>query len=106
MTTSNPRVSADPAPASRARVTVIVSQVQGMACFHFCSISLLQGENANLQWPLDPALSLFENIERIMCLNRVAHNVARVDFLRAQGQARDYEVIYNVPPCQPHTTTL
>lgn len=82
-------------PAPRARVTVILSHVQGKPCFHFCSIPLLQGENCDLQWPFDKSLSLFENIELVMTLNRVAHNVTRVDFLREQGQSSDYLVTYN-----------
>jgi hypothetical protein len=81
----------------RECVTVIVSHVQENPCFHFCSIPLLQGENCNLQWPVNPALSLFENIELVMILNGIANNVTRLDFVQAQGQSRDYQVIYNKP---------
>ena len=81
----------------RECVTVIVCHVLENPCFHFCSIPLLQGENSNLQWPVNPALSLFENIELVMILNGVANNVTRLDFVRAQGQGHDYQVIYNKP---------
>jgi len=95
MMTTNPVLSAGHASTSRESVTVIVSQVQGNPCFHFCRIPLLQGENCDLQWPFNMTLSLFENIEAVMTLNRVAHNVTRVEFLREQGQSRDYLITYN-----------
>jgi hypothetical protein len=32
-----------------------------------------------------------------MILNGIANNVTRLDFVQAQGQSRDYQVIYNKP---------
>lgn len=83
------------ADLSRASVTIIVSVIQGRQAFHFCSIPLLQGVNHDLWWPLPEGEHLHRAVEAVMTLNRVAHNVTRIDFLRENGGSTDYTVIFN-----------
>lgn len=83
------------ADASRASVTIIVSEIQGRQAFHFCSIPLLQGANSDLWWPLPEGEHLHHAVEVVMTVNRIAHNVTRVEYLRENGDSRDYTVIFN-----------
>lgn len=78
-------------------ITAIMND--GNRYLHFCSPKLLQGINYNL-WipiPMDESL-LFEQVERIMSINKICHNVVSVNKIRKNNETSyDYEVVYNLP---------
>ena len=67
---------------------------------HFCCHNLLSGINSNLRFPLiksgEHGNELdFEEVERILEINRVASNIVDITFLRQNAQCREYEIRYN-----------
>lgn len=71
----------------------------GNRYLHFCSPKLLQGINHNLWIPIPHNESLFfEQVARIMMINKVCHNVISIKKIRQNNETSfDYEVIYNLP---------
>ncbi|MGJ0638924.1 hypothetical protein [Xenorhabdus bovienii] len=80
----------------RQRVTVIVCELNAGLGFHFCNHYLLSGNNHDLWWPLSEKEKLFTEIEKVMVMNHVAHNVTFINKLRHSNKAIDYEVVYNM----------
>ncbi|MDE9429835.1 hypothetical protein [Xenorhabdus bovienii] len=80
----------------RQRATVIVCELNAGLGFHFCNHYLLSGNNNDLWWPLSEKEKLFTEIEKVMVMNHVAHNVTFINKLRHINKAIDYEVVYNM----------
>lgn len=84
----------------RDKLVIITAIMKdGNRYLHFCSPKLLQGINNNLWIPIprDESL-LFEQVEQIMTINKVCHNVVSIKKIRQNNETSfDYEVIYNLP---------
>lgn len=59
----------------------------------------LQGADFNLWFPLSATTSTkaidFAEIERIMVINKVAHNVVNIEHKRGNEKSDEYRVVYN-----------
>ena len=64
---------------------------------HFTNPPLLQGSNFNLWFPLSTRGNSINHaeIEALLLLNKVAHNVVRIEKVRESGNAVEYNIIYN-----------
>ena len=64
---------------------------------HFTGPKLLQGENHNLWIPLPTKGNelRFEDVEAILVMNKVAHNVTGIEFIVENGNAKEYRVTFN-----------
>ncbi|WP_079205307.1 hypothetical protein [Nissabacter archeti] len=79
---------------TRAQMVIIVTRLAGSGAVHFCGHELLSGCNNDLWFPLRDDKPLFEQIQHIMYVNHIAHNVADIQKVRACGESVDYQVIY------------
>ncbi|QCR38909.1 hypothetical protein [Nissabacter sp. SGAir0207] len=82
--------------SGRAVVTIIVARQRDRLAIHFCSHRRLCGADNDLWFPLSEAQPLFEQVEHILCLHGVAHNVIRVEPLGQGEENTDYRVVYNL----------
>ena len=80
---------------SRARVMLIVAELDTGTGLHFCSHPTLSGANANLWFPLQEGQDLFAAVEQLMVMNHAANNVVRLDVFHAGDRHTDYKVTYN-----------
>ncbi|WP_387691596.1 hypothetical protein [Photorhabdus sp. RM71S] len=85
----------------RASNTVLVTEFGGVRAVHFCVHDKLSGSDSDLWFPLADGADLFEALETIMCLNYAAANVVSLEFLRQNGQCKDYRITYNKPKLRP-----
>ena len=86
--------------SNRAEITLIVinDAKSGKKFMHFCSHSKLSGHDAELWFPLNENMSLFENVELVMTVNNVASNVVGLQEIRlVSPKCCDYNIIYNKP---------
>ncbi|MGE9553647.1 hypothetical protein ACQPT2_21220 [Erwinia amylovora] len=80
------------------RSSLIMSEIRSAKgrAVHFCSDPLLSGSNCNLWFPLAEDEDLFAGVERILTINGVAENVARITPVRDGGNYTDWRVIFNL----------
>lgn len=75
------------------RKSVVVIHDPKIQAIHFTSTKL-QGED--LWLPFDGKHeNLHQAVEKLMVVNRIAHNVTRVERLRRCGICEEFEVVYN-----------
>lgn len=83
----------------RQEVVVIVAPFKNCLAVHFCSPKKLQGEDCNLWFPLTKTTDVnqldFSEIELIMQINHVAHNVTSIKKKLNSGLSADYQIIFN-----------
>lgn len=84
----------------RNSIIATVAPFNDFLAIHFCSPKKLQGEDYNLWIPLYKTTDVesldFSEVERIMTINHVAHNVTSIRKVRFSGPSMDYEITYNV----------
>lgn len=79
-----------PEPKKSERKTLMMILDTKRQAFHFCGTKL-QGDDI---WFAVNG-HLYECVEKIMTLNKVAHNVAYIECIRTCGNNEDYEITYN-----------
>lgn len=83
----------------RTSIIAIVAPFGDTVAIHFCSPKKLQGEDYNLWIPLHKTKDVesldFSEIEKIMTINCVAHNITSVKKVRCSGPSIDYEITFN-----------
>lgn len=79
---------------SNNRRTVVVIHDTKRKAIHFTDTKL-QGEDVWFPYEKS-AIALLPAIERLMTLNRVAHNVVSVEHQRRCGVCDDWRVVYNI----------
>ncbi|EOZ6414775.1 hypothetical protein ACQUXI_003918 [Cronobacter turicensis] len=80
---------------TRAEVMILVCDLTFGRGFHFCSIEKLQGNDADLWFPLADPAQLFEAVESVMQINGIAHNVTGLDVVAESPNCKDVRVRYN-----------
>lgn len=84
---------------NRDSAVILVCPLSAVLCVHFCRPAKLQGNDADLWIPLykttDKHNIDFVEIERLMQVNRIAHNVTSIEYLRECGLSVEYKVTFN-----------
>lgn len=84
----------------RNSIIATVAPFDDFLAIHFCNPKKLQGEDYNLWIPLYKTTDVhalnFEEVERIMTINHVAHNITLINKVRYSGPSVDYEIVFNV----------
>lgn len=80
----------------RATMTATITILKGFHCIHFTA-QPMAGSNHNLWFPLSPIVEKhFEEIERILAVNNIAHNVASIETVRIISTiCKDVSIKYN-----------
>ncbi|WP_130537679.1 hypothetical protein [Thiomicrorhabdus indica] len=84
----------------RNKINLIVMPVNGITCVHFCKhiqfgTEIDANELVDLWIPIDTG-RLFESIEQILFVNKIAHNLVSLNEVRTCGLSKDYEAVFNV----------
>lgn len=90
---------------ARKVLTAMVAGVSGQLALHFCSTHLrgthdtkegIVGREVWFPLPTN-GYDLFDEIERILIINKVAHNVVSLERTQVYPACTDYKVTYNEP---------
>lgn len=78
---------------------ILVKNPDGTGQIHFCS-GVLQGSNYNIWFPINIKESIFSQVEHIMKISHIAHNVASIKHKgecenRRGGTYEDLVITYN-----------
>lgn len=76
---------------SRKELIIVTAPIKGIESLHFTSTKL-QGEDL---WIPLANTKLFEQVEQLLTVNRIANNVTRIENVRACGLSTEYKVTYN-----------
>lgn len=83
----------------RDSIIAVVAPFNDCLAIHFCSPKKLQGEDFNLWFPLSKTKAVdaldFSEVEQIMTINHIAHNVTSIRAVRCSGPSLDYEIVFN-----------
>lgn len=80
---------------ARNCIAVSVLLKNGVKAIHFSGIPKLSGHKGTLNFPFDENASLFAQVEKIMLVNGMCHNVTRVVPLRHNEAESVYSVTFN-----------
>ena len=83
----------------RDEAVILVCPINSILCVHFCRPAKLQGNDCDLWIPLYKTtnkhhLDFFE-IEALMTVNRIAHNITKIEHLRDCGLSAEYKITFN-----------
>ena len=86
-------------PAIRKNVKQVEMQLNKTTSIMVDEPSKLQGNDRNLFFPLMVTQEIdkvdFQEIERIMCINGIAHNVTSIAIKNKNTDCVTYDVVYN-----------
>ncbi len=76
---------------SRKELIIITAPIKGIKSLHFTSTKL---QGADLWFPL-ASTELFNLVEQLLTVNRIANNVTRIENIRVCALSNEYKVTYN-----------
>lgn len=81
----------------RNTIGLSVITQNGISCLRFSGIPKLSGHKGTLRFPRDPSVTLFVQIEDIMTVNGMCHNVTQVEKYGERDGCHMFTVTYNRP---------
>ncbi len=81
----------------RNTISVSINTSGNCHSLHFYGVPKLSGHKGTLNFPFDNSKPLFGQIEDIMIINNMCHNVTRVEPLNGAEDKEMFTVVYNLP---------
>lgn len=81
----------------RTHTRVEVFTHNGIKQLHFSHINKISGQRGTLNFPFQTDKSLFDQVEAIMLVNNICHNVTSVEKWKEYDGVEVFEVKFNRP---------
>ncbi|CSY12830.1 hypothetical protein FP371_24625 [Citrobacter freundii] len=81
----------------RNTISVVVKPFFGAKMIHFEGVKKLSGHQGTLNFPFIEDEPIFTQVERIMVINNMCHNVTSVTETSNEAGSHSYQVVYNRP---------
>ncbi len=81
----------------RNTIFVSINNDNNREFLHFSGIKKLSGHQDTLNFPFDSSKPIFEQVEDVMVINKMCHNVTSVERVDNAGYQQFYKVVYNRP---------
>ncbi|MEL6008587.1 hypothetical protein J4Z08_22950 [Citrobacter portucalensis] len=85
----------------RNTISIVVKPHVGANMIHFDGVKKLSGHQGTLNFPFVEGESIFTQVERIMVINNMCHNVTSVTEISNDANGHSYQVVYNRPQRKP-----
>ncbi|ENU4835433.1 hypothetical protein ACFH4J_003417 [Escherichia coli] len=81
----------------RNTIFVSINNDNNREFLHFSGIKKLSGHQGTLNFPFDSSKPIFGQVEDVMVINKMCHNVTSVERVDNAGDKQLYKVVYNRP---------
>jgi len=81
----------------RNTIFVSINTINNRDFLHFCGIKKLSGHQDTLNFPFDSSKAIFVQVEDIMAINNMCHNVTSVEPVESEDNKQLFKVVYNRP---------